>query len=1015
MTRAEQKLASAAVEKNVAEREASVQSAASELLDYKTEMSARVVSLQRLAQDCQDELECMRRITEHEMDTLAAQNKSLGNELKTTAEALVRIRNESKMYTNTTRERIANLQLEAEKYSGIVELVEEQNSGLRDAINRAQEQLRKSTAHTSEKDSINNKNLIEQGNFISKVYMELQCTLEDLRLVAAQLCAGCRQQIIGKPEPMQKREGGKKKMLAQSAKRGSAISPFAANDVKKESLPDANGVRDVVALPKAEEEELSHLRDALDALNRRLLQERAAREAERQLEDELRTKHDASEEAARRADAERLLLERQDAAKREVGEVALTYTVHDTVGVLISRVALRSGVLQCGRFHLAQVVEEGSIVGPLYRHLRRDVTLLTEGVTPQTLLLLRIKHYKRPVHWDDAVTQEWFLRQLQQHVVREFYPVGEAVAVRLASYELQAVFGDYTAQKASLYFDQVSLEAYLPISVSAHTYDYWQERLAANHRRRSGLSASQARVGYIDLISTTPWWGLTFFDVRDRDNRPFLAGVAEDGLYIFNATNLECLDALRSTDLLGWEKCHTDVVVKRRGSSKMTLYGTSQLQAKEMVDLLNEYYMLLPTNAHDELCISIGDTEAVWAVLGNSTMFEFPVVHRPLPVPYKSRVAFLKAAYMSPCTELDEFGRQRTPIPALLQAMDCAVDEDTTLQTLDLSRCDPPLDDSHFAALTDIFYYAMLEHEPSYRDDRWNENVTIATLPLSQPSAMRQSLTALSFPKIAVLATAFPSLQTLDISYVPIDNAAEHLGRALCSASRQPQRLVLRGCRIGARVLQFILLVFDCQHPSALQHLILEDSFLTHAALHPFCELVIGGRTALVGLNVAFNRLEPSGIEALVRAVRTSPWLQVLDVSGNPGLRPPSTRANALVARDMGITRLSVRSCNLQFPQFGLLDAELASNGDITDLEISLNPIGNGVDILAAKDKFRFLRGMSAMNRVEELRMNECSLSEDEVSDALGAALGVSRTLRRVELRGNGLACKTGFLFSTVY
>ncbi|ORC84801.1 putative ribonuclease inhibitor [Trypanosoma theileri] len=1026
-THAEQKLAAEALEKNVAEREALLQSAVIELWDYKTEMSTRVVSLQRLAENRQDELKRMRRLSEHEMDTLAAQNKSLGDELKTTAEALMHVRNESKMFTNTTREKIALLKLDAQRYTGIVELVEEQNVGLRDAIHRAQEQLRQTTAHTSEKDNINNKNLIEQANFISKVHMELQCTLEDLRIVEAQLCTDCRQQLIGESEPMQDREENKKNIsLEHIGDRFSVIPPFSPNDVKKDILLDASSVCGVVALPKAEEEEeeLSRLRDALDALNRQLLQERATREGERQLEDERRTNRDAIEESTRRADAERLRLERQDATKKDAGEVVLTYTVQfvdgsqkrvdafpsDTVDALISRVALRAGILKYDRFHLAQLVEEGGIVGTVYRHLQRDSTLLAEGVTPQTVLLLRIKHYKRPLLWDDPVVQEWFFRQLQQHVVCEYYPVGEAVAVRLASYELQAVFGDYTAQKALLYFDQVGLEAYLPMSVSAHTYDYWQQRLAANHRYRSGLTASQARTGYIDVLSTTPWWGFTFFDVRDRDNRPFLAGVAEDGLYIFSTTKQECLDEISFTDLLGWEKCHTGVVVRRRGSSKMTLYGTSQLQAKEMVDLLNEYYMLLPQNARDELCIDIMNMEVVRTTVGNPTLFEFPVVHRPLPLLYESRVEFLKAAYMSFCTELDEFGRQRAPIPALLQAMDHAVDNNTTLHTLDLSGCDPPLDDSHFSALADIFHYAMLEYEPSYRDDRWSENVTITTLLLSQPSAMRQLLTALSVPKISSFAAALPSLQTLDISYVSIDNAAEHLGRALCSGAKQLQRLVLTGCRIGARALQSLLLLFDCQHPSALEHLILEDNFLTHAALHPLCEVIMSGRTVLVELNVAFNRIEPSGIEALVKAVRVAPRLHVLDVSGNPGLHPPSTRAYALVARDTGITRLSLRSCNLQFPQFDLLDTELASNSDITELDLSLNPIGKGVDILAAKEMFRFLRGFGSVNHVEELRMNECSLSEGEVSDALGAALGVNRTLRRVELRGNGLACKTGFL-----
>ncbi|ESL05623.1 ribonuclease inhibitor [Trypanosoma rangeli SC58] len=914
-----------------------------------------------------------------------------------------------------------------------MELVGEQNSGLRSAIGRAEEQLHQSVQHTGEKNNINQRNLIEQASRVSTLHVELQSMLEDVRLIEARLCTFCRQQPAPELPPPQRGQ-------PQKQQDGEEATPRQGVRVAADLPPPCEGMEsrcdNVAAVQPGgvvaqadESQEVSRLREALDALNRQLLEERAAREAELQLEEDGRVRRATEAVAVHCAEEERRRMDYQDSEKQAAGEVALSYAVQfvdgtkrrvdafpsDTVTMMIFRVALCAGIVRWRMFHLAQLVDEPGVLGSVRRYLSHSATLEGEGVTPQTALLFGFKHYKRPLHWDDAVAQEWFFRQLQQDVVRGYYPVSEAVAVRLASYELQAVFGDFTAQTSLLYFDQVGLEAYLPISVSAHSYDYWQERLARNHRRRAGLTAAQARCGYIDVVSTTPWWGITFFDVRDRDNRPFLAGVAEDGFFVFSATKQECLDAVPFSDLAGWERCPAGVVVRRRGSHTMTLYATSQLQAKELVDLLNECYMLLPQRVREELRIEIAGEEGVRAGLVDPALFSFPVVGRSRPAPYGSRVECMKAAYMSYCTELDELGRPHAPAVALLRAMDRAVDDGAALDALDLAMADPPVDDRHFAVLAEILEFALREYQPPGQHEEWRENVDVTALLLAQPSATRQLLSASSVPRIAAVVALFPGLQTLDLAYIPLDTASEQLGSALASGAGRLRRLVLRGCRIGARALQSFLPVFGSRPPSALEHLSLEDNFLTHAAVHPLCELLCGGVTALAELNLAFNRLEASGIDALAKAaLAVSPQLQSLDVSGNPGLQPPSMRAASLVAKGSGIARLALRSCGVRFALFEAMDAELVSNGDIVELDLSMNPLGDGVDARGAKTAFRFLGDRWSVSRVELLRMDECGLTEGELGDALGGAMASNGTLRRLSLRSNGLARKTGFLPSLV-
>ncbi|PBJ68439.1 hypothetical protein BCY84_21622 [Trypanosoma cruzi cruzi] len=1019
-TRAEQERAAAALRNDVTRQEAELAEVLAGLWDYKTEVSTRVLALQRLAQERQDELERVRRLSEHEVDTLAAHNKALGDALKKTSESLLHVRTESRTFKDTTRHAIADGQLEVQKYMGVVELVEEQNLGLRSAIGRAEEVLRQSAHHAADKNTINNKSLIEQANLVSKLHMEVQSTLEEVRLAEAQLCSFCCEQLSAELPSL------------QQDKEGAAPRPGVNVDT---GLPSPRGIvaetsdkfvalQGVVGMRTDELQEVSRLREALNALNLQLLRERGEREAERQLEEDDRLRSAADAEVTHRAEEERRRLSQQDAEKKGAGEAALTYTVQfvdgtkrrvdafpsDTVAVMISRVALRAGIVQWRMFYLAELVDEGTLLGSVHRYLSRSAALEDEGVTPQTVLLFEFKHYKRPLHWDDAVAQELFFRQLQQHIVREYYPVSEAVAVQLASYELQAVFGDFTAQKSLLYFDRVGLEAYLPISVSAHEYDYWQQRLATNHRRRAGLTATQARCGYIDVVSTTPWWGMTFFDVRDRDNCPFIAGVAEDGFYVFSASKQECLDAIPFPDLVGWERCPAGVVIRRCGTHKMTLYATSQLQAKELVDLLSEYYMLLPQQVRDGMRIDVGDVETVSTWLVSPTVFEFPVVSRPHPVPYESRVECMKAAYMSYCAEVDELGQQHVPAAALLRAMDRAVDDGTALDALDLAMADPPVDDRHLAVLAEILTFTLREYEPSEKHEGWRENIAVTAVLLAQASVERQLLTASSVPTIAKVIALFPALQTLDLSYIPLDTASEQLGGALARGAKQLRRLVLRGCRIGARALHSILVIFGSQKPNALEHLDLEDNFLTHAAINPLCEVLMDGRAALKELDLAFNRLEPSGIDAIAKALRASPQLQSLDLSGNPGVEPPSTRAPLLVTKGSGIARLSLRSCKLHFALFGAMNAELMSNGDIVELNLSANPIGDGVDTGAAMAAFSFLGDPRSACRLEVLCMEDCGLTEGCLGDALGGAMASNRTVQRLFLRSNGLARKTGFL-----
>ena len=43
---------------------------------------------------------------------------------------------------------------------------------------------------------------------------------------------------------------------------------------------------------------------------------------------------------------------------------------------------------------------------------------------------------------------------------------------------------------------------------------------------------------YIECAKQTPFFGMTFFDVKDKMGTDVTIGIAEDGLFLFKSTNL---------------------------------------------------------------------------------------------------------------------------------------------------------------------------------------------------------------------------------------------------------------------------------------------------------------------------------------------------------------------------------------------------------------------------------------------------------------------------------------------
>eukprot|EP00759_Apiculatamorpha_spiralis_P000168 PhF_6_TR10035/c1_g1_i1/m.15407 len=1057
-TRVSHERAIQALEREVEEKAQEIRQHDQQLWEFKKEMSQRVLALQKKAQECVDELGRLHRLSEHEMNTLATQNRALNEECKNKADALFAIRKERSDFSSLAKREINVKKEEIHQCQGIIDLVARQNAGVEASIARLIDQNRLSEKQIQEKDAINNKNLIEQANFVSMLHMELQSAREDLYLIKARLCHHCSSSILAEEEnqdtalrhlredaALQARIAAEENMRKAGVDPSSlipsrtatvfapgtygSINMLAPDPLSKPSDPhsmnsQSNGKPMDDPDKRKMDDEVKRLHEALDAVQKQLLDERLQRERERKEEEEHRRQEE--EERLARASEEEAKKKRQkeDERKAAAGEVPQTYTIRfvdgtrkkidafssDLVGDVVQRVCAKLNIRHHEFFHIAHQENENSVLGSVDRFLDKAKSLEEERVNPKCTLVFKAKHYKRHVKWTDSQAQEWFYRQIQHNVVAGYYPATEKMAVELASYDLQKEFGDYSGRKRHSYFDRQGLDSYLPVTVSLHDFEYWQERFYEIHKARKGLSPSDARSKYIDAFSKSPYWGMTFFDIRDKENRPYLAGVAEDGLYILSANKLNVLSVMRFDDLAGWERSSTGVFIKKRGSTKMTLFASSAKQSKEMVDLLNEYYMMLEPTTRDRLHIDIDHREDVRSRVPPPETYLPPVAGRQKPVEYYSRLEHLKSIYMDHClapSHEKEDATRRQAIPAFTRAIDRALDTDKNLEELNLADCVPALDNHHLALIHDVYVNSLERYKPTDMT-QWRDNLNLKSINFSQKN--EQKLNEGCIENVCNFIRLSVNLTTVNLSGIRISNNHSADVTAALKVCPNLETLILRGCGIGMKEFQHILGLFDMV-PTRLKTLDVENNLLNQSSMVDIGKVLEGDSCALTALNVGHNQIEYRGLEQLLLTQSRKRRLVSLNISKNPFGRDASKKIVELVSLTTGIVELEICQLELTGDKAVQIALELNTKGEIRKLVMSNNPIGQGLgraiesggastrDLCA--EMFAFLQRGSFCN-ITELVLDRCNLN-DQAGEALAANLRDNTKLTTLVVSVNSL------------
>eukprot|EP00761_Pharyngomonas_kirbyi_P012286 gb/GECH01012313.1/.p1 GENE.gb/GECH01012313.1/~~gb/GECH01012313.1/.p1 ORF type:complete len:850 (+),score=157.41 gb/GECH01012313.1/:1-2550(+) len=629
-----------------------------------------------------------------------------------------------------------------------------------------------------------------------------------------------------------------------------------------------------------------------------------------------------------------------------------------------------------------------AVVGPGSgdRFLDRNRTLMEEDINNESDLVFKMKYMKMPAEDMEEVALSLFYQQVQKSIVGEVYPCTERVAVRLAAYEVQATFGDYNVKKHKVgYLNQVGLSTYLPLTVSRHDYGYWQERLFALHSKLRGLSRRDAQRRYIELARTVPYFGMTFFSVKEG-GMDYRLGVAEDGLFVFRETDLglEKEKELLFQNLLTWsKKARSVTVVYRTEAGDRTCKFTSEMQyqTREIVSLLDEYFSLLPHHLRNS------DTTPFSMPRGlpSPSLFLDPPQRRFLGR-FSSRLEFLKMFYIQ-TSSAPGVPPSLAPNRHFCFQIDTAIDNDATLEELDLSG--RRLDDGALELISKSIVRAV-QYVPE-ADVPWMEDIDLKVVDLS---GNYLSLDGSVDHVISILSNQ-KNVHTLRLRGTILENKGTIMLADVLKDCPHMETLDLSGCSVGNKGVIALMEAF--QDHASFRSLILHSNRITERKATDLAKLLADNHH-LTHLDLGNNKMDGKGFEAIAKAVEQSHSLRHFDISSNTMAPRYGIRFAEMLRTNTTLTSVAAAGNRFGADTAQKLGECLSENRTLETLHLPSNALGSRLEREGAHQCFGFLRQSGCA--VRELQLNANDITA-ESGEELALALAENRSVRRLDVADN--------------
>uniref|UniRef100_A0A8C5WQ02 NF2, moesin-ezrin-radixin like (MERLIN) tumor suppressor n=1 Tax=Laticauda laticaudata TaxID=8630 RepID=A0A8C5WQ02_LATLA len=136
------------------------------------------------------------------------------------------------------------------------------------------------------------------------------------------------------------------------------------------------------------------------------------------------------------------------------------------------------------------------------------------------------------------ITQHLFFLQVKKQILDEKIYCPPEASVLLASYAVQAKYGDYDPSVHKRGF--LAQEELLPkrvINLYQMTPEMWEERITAWYGQHRGRARDEAEMEYLKIAQDLEMYGVNYFAIRNKKGTELLLGVDALGLHIYDPEN----------------------------------------------------------------------------------------------------------------------------------------------------------------------------------------------------------------------------------------------------------------------------------------------------------------------------------------------------------------------------------------------------------------------------------------------------------------------------------------------
>ncbi|KAK2502058.1 hypothetical protein MC885_017192 [Smutsia gigantea] len=136
------------------------------------------------------------------------------------------------------------------------------------------------------------------------------------------------------------------------------------------------------------------------------------------------------------------------------------------------------------------------------------------------------------------ITQHLFFLQVKKQILDEKIYCPPEASVLLASYAVQAKYGDYDPSVHKRGF--LAQEELLPkrvINLYQMTPEMWEERITAWYAEHRGRARDEAEMEYLKIAQDLEMYGVNYFAIRNKKGTELLLGVDALGLHIYDLDN----------------------------------------------------------------------------------------------------------------------------------------------------------------------------------------------------------------------------------------------------------------------------------------------------------------------------------------------------------------------------------------------------------------------------------------------------------------------------------------------